>query len=233
MKFFKFFRNVNRGIVLLIVTALCFAGYIAYDNIMFNKEKPGIEALVEEYSAQLPQMMLLPESEQKYQNVSADAVSKKLEDNNKLFSQYWTANAPADSRSRYTTQGMLEVKSSFENILRSAIDKNVKANGVILDCQVIVKNVSNIKKVSPGVVQAEANLSLSYEFKGNPLLYTGSSVISPTDGEPVTDGKIRTFSIEGYPVYTLTKTGSGWKISGLAWSYYETSGVTVYEGGEE
>ncbi len=233
MKFSKFLRNVNRGIVLLIAAAVCFAGYVTYDNIMFNKEKPEIEALVEEYSAQLPQMMMLPESEQKYRNVSADAVNKKLEDNNKLFGQYWTVNAAVDDRNHYTSQGLSDVKNSFENILRSTIDKDVKANGVILDCQVVVKNVSDIKKVSPGVVQAEASISLSYEFRGNPLLYTGSSVILPTDGEPVTDDKIRTFSLEGYPVYTLTKTGNGWKISGLAWSTYSAGGVAIYEGGEE
>ena len=233
MKFSKFLRNVNRGIVLLIVAALCFAGYVAYDYVMLKKEKPAIETLVKEYSAQLPQMMMLPESEQKYQNVSTDAVNKKLEDNNKLLSQYWTPNAPIDNRNRYASQGLSEVKNDFENILRSSIDKDSKTNGMILDCQVIVKKVSNIKKISPGVVQAEADLSLSYEFKGNPLLYSGSSVLSPTDGEPVTDNKTRTFHVNGYPVYTLIKTGSGWKISKLAWSSYSANDVIIQEGSEE
>ena len=222
MKFFKFLKNINRGIALLIAVVIGFAGYVVYDYAAFAKEAPEIEAFSKEYTLKIASMTVLPEEENRYQNVSENTVKKKAAQNNQILDQYWTTT---HTISYYP--GKQSVKNQFETLIQSAIQKDPRQNGVILDTKIIIEGIRNIKKTSPSTAEAEVEFMIIYRYQGNPWLYVAG--LMPANEKPISDSKVRCFKNKVGMHYGLFKTENGWKISWESGFSYGVHSITVEE----
>ena len=226
MRFSKFLKNMNRGIALLIIAAVGFGCYVAYDYASFKKEKPEIEALLKEYTQKTADFVLLPEGERNFKNVSAEAVNAKTEENNKIIDSYWTVN---NSKNQFYTNKE-EVKSDYQEVLLRAVSKNDAENGLYQKAELLIDEMEGIKKTSPNTAEARVTFMVSYEYQGNPYEYV--SWLGPINDQPVTDDNVRSCKFTDVTIaYGLTKTKDGWKISWASgWSYSKSTPEIVGEG---
>lgn len=227
MRFSKFLKNMNRGIALLILVAIGFGCYVAYDYASFKKEKPEIEAFLKEYTQKTADFVLLPEGKRSFGQVDAETVQAKIEENTKVINQYWTI---------YTGNGFYNdiqaVKQNYEEILRCANSGDPDSNGLFLKAEVVVNKVEKIKKTSPNTAEASVTYLVSYEYQGNPLSYV--CWLEPINEQPVSDDHTRACKYTDVTTnYGLTKTSDGWKISWISgWSYSKSTPEIIGEEGD-
>lgn len=230
MKCFKFLKNINRGIVLLLIIGIGFAVYVTYDYVLFA-DRSEIEALVKEYTQKTAAMTLLPEEERNYQNVSESAVQKKLAENQQILDQYWT---PVQTITYYPH------KKSEENVLEYALEKAIESdpeqNGIVLDAEFVIGQVKDIRKTSPKTAEATVTYHITYRFQGNPSLYPIDMYWSndPWSDEPqVKDDKVRVYKDTVNVTYGLLETQDGWKLSWRTNNYGSAGSSLRVEGEEE
>ncbi len=228
MKCFKFLKNINRGIVLLLIIGIGFAVYVTYDYVLFA-DRPEIEALVKEYTQKTAAMTLLPEEERSYQNVSESAVRKKLAENQQILDQYWT---PVQTITYYPYKESEE--DAFEYAFEKAMESDPEQNGIVLDAEFVIRQVKDIRKTSPKTAEVTVTYHITYRFQGNPSLYPIGMHWSndPWSNEPqVKDDKVRIYQNTITTTYGLLKTQNGWKLS---WrNGYMSAGSSLRVEGEE
>ena len=224
MRFSKFLKNMNRGIALLIIAAIGFGCYVAYDYASFKKEKPEIEALLKEYTQKTADFVLLPEDKRDFKNVSAEAVKAKIGENNKVIDSYWTINT---EKNYYTDKE--DIKSDFEEVLRSAAAVQTESNGLFLKAEVLVDEVENVRKTSPNTAEASITYMVSYEYVGNP--FSCVNWLEPINDQPVADSRVRSCKYTDVTTaYGLTKTTDGWKISwASSWGHTKSTPEIIGE----
>lgn len=215
----KKLRNLNRGIILFIVLIIGFVGYIVYDNIRFQKEKPAIEKTVTEYFEQIGEMNLLPKQYRKLgEPVPKEVVQQKIADNNKLIDQHWTTKSGNDYRTKEDIK--TELKRLFEN--------QQSGNNKIQDATCGVKKVSDIKKTSPNDASAMVEFFLSLELPQNAEFYNGTWWMDTVNGYLPENGNgastIGTYQTTITLELEMTRVRGEWKIASLGNSYSSSGG---------
>lgn len=226
----KFLKNVNRGIVLLIVVVIGFTGYVIYDNASFKANKPAIEKMLQEYCGEIAKLNLLPEE---YRDKDADlpqgVMDSQLKQNMELINRYWTTQ-----RTPNTWGGKDQLRYNMEYML----DTMKTEGGRILDFELGFRGVEDIKKIAPGTARVTLSFYMNFDAVGNCQYFDGfqtnelSYFDYNSDPSQLNDGKVRSYSsTRTNAEITVIKTSDGWKISGISSMWYEDRQVQVKDDG--
>ncbi len=227
----KFLRNMNRGIALLIVLAIGFAGYVVYDTVSFKKEKPQIEKLMESYFGELNQMSLLPEEYRTAGKLpTQEVINQKRTENRAVIDKYFTT--------KEVRNGWMD-KGEILRELDAMLEKMKSGNDFVTGVEIGFKDVESIKKIAPNTAVVNVNYFYTYRAVGNCDVFTGNGfshtewmVNNPAE---LSDGKLREYKATQCSTdFTLYKTSDGWKIAKLSGSgSWSSSPVIVVDNSSE
>lgn len=241
----KFFKRINRGIVLGIIVILGFVIYVVADTSAFKKNKPNLEQAAENYFEAVSNVAVTPESDRdtKKNDMTEEGKKRLSEEFDKMLDDYWT-DSSTDVVSQYYYIDMDSMKSSIDYLLNndSEIDK---ASGYVTDW---VYKLSNIKvvKAGPDVAVVSYDFDVTAKIVGhNPLVIcsseaTGASQMSFTydnTGKAVTEeyesdvNKLKSYNITGNESMKLKKVDGEWKICGISRNNFN-SNISDAEGAE-
>ncbi|MDD4494387.1 MAG: hypothetical protein PHV32_08590 [Eubacteriales bacterium] len=152
MRFFNFFRRINRGIVLGIVLVIGLSCYLTVDSIAFKDEREAIKQVLEDYTKDMETFLILPEQYREIGVAVPDSViENKIKENNELVGKYFL------STNSYGWNLKESVTTALERILKS----NHESGNKIKSCEAKITRVKSIAKHGSNLVTTEAVINIT------------------------------------------------------------------------
>ncbi len=222
MKLKRFFKRMNRGIALLIITVIAFSGYLVVDAIAFEGQKDSITEFITTYIEEFPQMNLLPEEYREAgKEVSEEEVAEdKKQENLDFINSYWLK---VENNNGYSW-GDIEHMKNY--VIDDLYENHILAQtqGVVLESEANVQSVTDIKKLSSNSIQTTVKYSIVVNVIGNGGYYNGGYDVQygeynyeMTEDADLTEDKSIKLNMEAQ--YIITNTSVGYKITNIQNAY--------------
>lgn len=209
----RFFKRVNRGIVLAVVLLVGLAIFIWQDESSFQKETPAIEQTVTSYMEAVAKANIFDTNLQKIGATMTQAQqTDKLQEITKMINQYWT-----DSNAENGTP-----KSFILENVKDMVTQNSKGKGYIQKFTVKRNGTPTVKKSGPSNATATISYNVVIEYAGSPMYLFGwhtdsvshfSGMEKDNSSSSAASTTPKRYTMQTQMMVELEKVGGTWKIA--------------------
>ncbi len=208
----KWYKKVNRGLILGAVLVVGLTAFILVDNYNFRKEEPDIEKTVSDFVSELWKYNITPEKYREKGAVYSDGDKQKMKDEFSEFSnKYWVET----DEDYDVIPGFSNVKSGFSGSINNIV--NDENSGYVTKFAAAVFEDVTITKEAPKMAKASCTVKL--DFTGTP----GCTIICPggydnsyrwdENGNEEDEPELVETTLEQTCYFNLLRTSDGWKIT--------------------
>ncbi|MCL1790924.1 MAG: hypothetical protein FWG40_06135 [Peptococcaceae bacterium] len=159
MRVRKFFRQINRGIVLAIIVAIALTGYLIVDGVAFASEKTAIRDMLAAYAQEAETMSVLPEDvRQPGKKAPMSTIEKKMEQTKPIMEKYLTDSVSWNGSAYLNAQTSLEY----------ALKENNDLCAYVTECKFDVTNVSKLRKITTDLAIGDVTVRANIQTIGRP-----------------------------------------------------------------
>ena len=147
----RFFKKMNRGIVLGIILAMGLTGYLVFDDIMFDKEREKIKQVLDGYVSDLSSILLFPEPHREIGiEVPVDILVEKVDRVHCLVDQYVGVREDFGK----------ELRDKMSMDLEQLLQENAEKGNIISEYDLKIRQIDNMNKYGADIVIVEMVVDL-------------------------------------------------------------------------
>ena len=173
----KFFRRVNRGLVLGAIALVAMVTYLVVDAAMFSRHFDDIKKTIDDYALVHTEINILPK---KY--LTVDSKSTQAERAELVEQRFAIANKYRKPQSSLWDYARISLERTVDSRLTLNETNKFEEHGIVFKCAAAVDPSFKIRSGGPGMASIrELKVTFTAEYVGNPAIYAFGTSFSPEE----------------------------------------------------